>query len=194
MGTLHCPPMTGPPPTLRERGIGDWSRVALMQQPKHDLGRIGRPVAFNTEAIVRAAKVGTARSEVDQDNALEIARNLFASLAITDDRLAMDAAALATAFEDAMTGRPVRLRIDVCDTTTCPKFHHDQRHMRLVTTYCGPTTQYMLKDRGDHVFSAALWELLLFKGGNHPTFSQRVVHRSPPMMRGQRRLCLVIDC
>ncbi len=165
-----------------------------MEQPKHDLGCIRRPVRFETEAIVRAAKVGTARSEVDRDKALEIARDLYASLAIKDDRLATDAAALANAFVDAMPGRLVRLRIDVCDTTTCPKFHRDHRHMRLVTTYCGPTTQYMLKERGDRVFDASLWELLFFKGANHPTFSQRVLHRSPPMTCEQRRLCLVVDC
>jgi len=186
--------MTGPPATSQEPGIGDWSSVASMERPNHDFGCIGRPVAFETKAIVRAALIGTTRSQVNRRNALEIARDLYASLAITDERLAIDASALVAAFEDAMPGRPIQLRIDLCDTTTCPKFHHDHRHMRLVTTYCGPTTQYMLEDRGDQVFDAALWKLLLFKGANHPTFSQRVVHRSPPMAQGQRRLCLVIDC
>lgn len=194
MTTHNAPPTTSPAAILPRTGIGDWSSVTMMGQPNHDLVCIGRPVAFETEAIVRAADIGTTRSQVDPSNALEIASGLYVSLGITDDRLAMDAAALVEAFENAMPNRPTQLRIDVCDTTTCPKFHHDHRHTRLVTTYCGPTTQYMLADWGDQVFDAAPWELLLFKGANHPTFSQCVVHRSPPTTCGQRRLCLVIDC
>ena len=194
MGTHYGPPMIAPPATPRDPVIGDWSCVASMEQPGHDLTRISRPVAFDIEPIVRVAKIGSARSEVGRDNALPIARGLFASLGITDDRPAADAAALVSAFQHAVPGRPITLRIDVCDTTTCPKFHHDQRFLRLVTTYCGPTTQYMLADRGERVLNAEAWELLLFKGGNHPTFSQSVLHRSPPMKRGQRRLAIVIDC
>jgi len=181
-------------PALPDCNIGDWSSIDSMQQSGHDLGCIHRPVAFVTQDVVAGAKVGTARSEVDRGNAFEIASGLYASLGIKDFRLADDASALVAAFADAMPERSIQLRIDICDRTTCPKFHHDQRYMLLVTTYFGPTTEYMLEGHGEHIFHGALWELLLFKGGNHPSFSETVLHRSPPMLPGQRRLCVVIDC
>lgn len=165
-----------------------------MAQPEHDHSCINRPMGFETEAILRAARVDSVRSQVNRVNAFEIAQSLYAFLDITDDRLAIDAAALVNAFEDAIPGRPIEMRIDVCDTTTCPKFHHDHRYIRLVTTYYGPTTQYKVGNDNDRVFNATLWELLLLKGSAHPTFSEGVVHRSPPMACGQRRLCLVVDC
>jgi len=180
--------------TVESPTIGNWEQVPLTQQPGHDLMCISRPVVFDTEAIARAAKVGSARAEVDQQDALETARELYASLGIRDERLAMDAANLIQAYKQNIQDGPVNLRIDVCDTTTCPKFHHDHRYIRLVTTYSGPTTQYISSQQGKDAIDAKPWELLLFKGAAHPTFSETVKHRSPPMSKGERRLCLVIDC
>lgn len=163
-------------------------------QTDHDLWRIERAAAFDTKATARDARIGTARSRFNPDNALHVARDLYASLDIEDDRLAEDASDLATAFAQLAPDRALELRIDVSDKTTCPKFHYDNRYIRLVTTYCGPTTQYKETSGDGRISQAAPWELLLLKGGAHPTFAQRVVHRSPPMTRDQRRLVLVIDC
>jgi hypothetical protein len=193
MTSTPTPTTPAPPPHTCDWDLGDWSPAEAMAQASHDLVVIPRPVGFDTQDQLAAATIGSARAKATRDNAHPQARACYHELGIEDDRLVADAATLVQRFQHRFTDAPVNLRIEVCNQTTCPKFHYDHRRVRLVTTYAGPTTQYVFGDPEQTPRDAGLWELLLLKGSAHPTFSKRVYHRSPPMPAGQRRLCLVID-
>lgn len=116
--------------------------------------------------------------------------------------------------------RRVGLRLTVLDRAMCPRFHVDQVPCRLITTYTGRATEWLAQDgtqevdrsklgRGaqglaDHesgLYRAANQvqgiseaDVALLKGerweGNE---GGGLVHRSPALQTGERRLLLTLD-
>ena len=87
----------------------------------------------------------------------------------------------------------VEVRFDLADVQACPKFHSDNVLVRLVTTYVGPGTEYIETRRPDVVHRAAPGSLVFLKGHRHPTHQDTILHRSPAIARGSRRLSVAID-
>jgi hypothetical protein len=87
----------------------------------------------------------------------------------------------------------VEVRLDVADVQSCPKFHCDNVSVRLVTTYTGPGTEYVARSSSKAVHRAAAGALVFLKGGRHPTHGDRILHRSPELRPGNRRLTVAID-
>jgi Protein of unknown function (DUF1826) len=111
--------------------------------------------------------------------------------------------------------REVGLRLAILDIAMCPRFHTDRTLCRLVTTYGGPGTEWLAHDRVDRtrlgspaqqdaeasVFQALediqqlkAGEVALLKGeawaGNA---GAGLVHRSPRIMQGDKRVLLTLD-
>lgn len=111
---------------------------------------------------------------------------------------------------------PVHLKLGVSERIECPVFHSDWVSLRLICTYSGRGTQYVL-DRGVNrgalccplatpaqtnaaivrdpsaVRRMATFEVGLFKGNTYPGQEGRgVVHRSPHP-GSARRLKLIVD-
>jgi hypothetical protein len=150
------------------------------------------PVPGAAEAV-RGARVGEWRSTVTADRAAELARTGLAELRVWCAPLAAEVAALAGAFL-AQFGLPAaHLRLEVLDTVSCPKFHCDNLRVRLVAACVGSGTEYVCADRPDDVFRAPPGALVFLKGHKHPTYADRVLHRSPPAAPGARRFCVVLD-
>jgi len=111
----------------------------------------------------------------------------------------------------------VGLRLTTLTDTMCPKFHVDRVPCRLITTYVGPGTEWLPHDSVDRsklgagsgglsdaesglypptqsVQALAPGDVALLKGelweGNE---AAGVVHRSPAVAPGQRRLILTFD-
>lgn len=109
------------------------------------------------------------------------------------------------------------LRLEALTEATCPRFHVDRLGVRMVCTYAGPATQWLehgaverqwlgprdiqLDDHGCGLIrpghciqQAGVGDALLLKGegwlGNE---GQGLVHRSPPVPPGSRRLFLSVD-
>ena len=87
----------------------------------------------------------------------------------------------------------VEVRLDLADVQACPKFHSDNVLVRLVTTYVGPGTEYIETHRPDVVHRVAPGSLVFLKGNRHPTHRDAILHRSPALKRGNRRLSVAID-
>lgn len=109
------------------------------------------------------------------------------------------------------------LRLTVLDSAMCPRFHVDRIPCRLVTTYQGIATQWLnhnVLDRtklgagnqGKPDEQSGLFKNLhdinqltegdvaLLKGENwDETEGAGLVHRSPPVSAGERRLLLTLD-
>lgn len=111
--------------------------------------------------------------------------------------LGRDAAALAHELAAVLRTPTVRLRLDAVRGDACRRFHLDAVEARLLCTYRGRGTEYGLaRPDGDpdpvrHLpaGTAAIFRGRLWRG--EPC---GLVHRSPPMRKGDRaRLLLVID-
>lgn len=125
----------------------------------------------------------------------KVAREIRAGLGefrIRSPALASDLINLATSFLAQFDLPEARLRVEITRSQACPKFHSDNIHVRLVTTYVGPTTEYQYAGESvTHV--APLHGLVFLKGSRHPTYQDTVLHRSPEVPAGVKRLCVAID-
>lgn len=131
--------------------------------------------------------------------------------------LSENVAELVNMFCDLFEAKQVSLRFRVLDQAMCPRFHVDRVPCRLVTTYSGVATQWLpdhLVDRtklgvgskgqpddqsGVYPNENAIYQLNsgdvgLLKGelwdGNE---NNGLVHRSPQVSTGERRLLLTLD-
>ena len=130
--------------------------------------------------------------------------------------LRADIAWLIEAFSFLFDLREVGLRLAVLDKAMCPKFHVDKVPCRLITTYTGVATEWLPHDRVNRRFlgpnspsivgsqpgicESGDIEILetgsvaLLKGesweGNEGC---GLVHRSPSIAEGRKRLLLTID-
>jgi hypothetical protein len=109
------------------------------------------------------------------------------------------------------------LRLTILDRAMCPRFHFDRIPCRLVTTYQGIATQWLnhaVVDRSklgagnqgksdeesglfnnlEDINRLSEGDVALLKGENwDETEGAGLVHRSPPVSAGERRLLLTLD-
>lgn len=122
-----------------------------------------------------------------------------------------DVAWLVRAYACLLDARSVGLRLRVLDGAMCPRFHVDRVPLRLITSYAGPGSQWLREGAvarqplgGAQAFAGegaaaaveqiACGHVALLKGerwiGNE---GRGLVHRSPALPAGERRLLLTLD-
>ncbi|PNG11813.1 DUF1826 domain-containing protein [Stutzerimonas stutzeri] len=120
-----------------------------------------------------------------------------------------DVAWLVSAFACLIEARRVGLRLRVLDKAMCPRFHVDHVPLRLITTYAGAGSEWLREDAmprhrlGEpaaeptdmrEIGHLHAGEVALFKGekwqGNE---GAGIIHRSPQVEPGERRLILTLD-
>lgn len=114
------------------------------------------------------------------------------TLEISDGILAADMSSVAQSFMAQFSVERANLRIEVVDSCTCPKFHCDNVSVRLVTTYCGPPTEYRFVGASE-ILQAPQYAFVFLKGHKHSRHRNSVHHRSPEVPKGKQRLCLIVD-
>lgn len=169
------------------------------------LGKAVRGLELSTSVVVQPRRpVGLAALvEGISDGALRAA-------------LLADAAALLAVFHQVIEG-PAVVRLETTRHDGCRKLHADAVPVRLITTYCGPATEWVAEAdavrhnlaRADVGFEEAnasvlrspdalqhthAGDVLMLKGDTWPGNGGRgAVHRSPPVSSGETRLVLKID-
>lgn len=138
---------------------------------------------------------GSYRAEVDRQNAHATIHDMMLELGLQDaSALIDDMAQITERFLQLAGVDGANLRIDLADRQNCPKMHCDARQIRLITTYSGATTEYCDAGQRSNISRLNLGAIALLKGTTHPTHDgEYVLHRSPAVQQGQRRLCLVLD-
>ncbi|WP_175653087.1 DUF1826 domain-containing protein [Pseudomonas sp. Marseille-P9899] len=122
------------------------------------------------------------------------------------DGFIADLAWLIDAYACLLGAKSVGVRLRALERAMCPRFHVDHVPLRLITTYAGPASEWLEEGAvnrqrlaQDEVDSAdirqlACGDVALFKGekwlGNE---GAGVVHRSPALANGERRLILTLD-
>ena len=120
------------------------------------------------------------------------------------DLLIGDIEALVSAFSAVTQSSLVVVRLDRISHDACWKFHRDTVETRLLTTYRGPATEWVLPEhaaralREQKKFTGPIGRLrdhdvALFKGSEAGT-GRGIVHRSPPIVgTGCTRLLLCLN-
>ncbi|MGB1557797.1 MAG: DUF1826 domain-containing protein [Oceanococcaceae bacterium] len=120
-------------------------------------------------------------------------------------------------FDELFEPAAVGLRLEVLDRAMCPRCHVDRLAVRLIRTFCGPGTQWLPNEAVDRQWlgaaaaglqdpDAALvqdpsavqtllkGDVALMKGeGWEGNAGRGLVHRSPQVAAGERRLVLTLD-
>ena len=171
-----------------------WDRLAVSEFDKGnvDILVLTRPPIVDVEAAVENGRIREYLAPVSRDRVGFEVRGGLGELSLKSGVFAEDVIQLVTSFFDHFGPKQIQLRMEITRTQSCPKFHTDNVHVRLVTTYLGPTTEYQFAGENT-VRSAPLNGLVFLKGHRHPTHCNTVHHRSPPVAAGQRRLCVAID-
>ncbi|QAY90731.1 DUF1826 domain-containing protein [Pseudomonas sp. ACM7] len=120
-----------------------------------------------------------------------------------------DVSWLVSAFACLLGARRVGLRLRVLDKAMCPRFHVDHVPVRLITTYCGIGSQWLKEGAMDRrqlgkpeaepqddslIEQIASGEVALLKGEKwHGNEGFGLIHRSPQLASGERRLILTLD-
>lgn len=112
-----------------------------------------------------------------------------------------DVSWLVGAFACLVGAKRVGLRIQALERAMCPRFHVDHVPLRLITTYAGPASEWLadgVLNRQEieprHIRQLKAGDVAVFKGekwlGNE---GAGIVHRSPALGAGERRLILTLD-
>ena len=120
-----------------------------------------------------------------------------------------DVSWLVSAFACLLGAKRVGLRLRVLDKAMCPRFHVDHVPVRLITTYCGIGSQWLKEGAMDRrqlgkveaepqddsrIEQIASGEVALLKGEKwHGNEGFGLIHRSPQLAAGERRLILTLD-
>ncbi len=119
-------------------------------------------------------------------------------------QLIIDIADLVTQFACITQSNEVDVRLERIDRDACWKFHRDTVETRLITTYRGPTTEWVQQAYAEQAikeqreFNGPLERLddgdvAIFKG-RCSSPNKGIVHRSPPIIgRGLTRLLLCLN-
>lgn len=138
-------------------------------------------------------------------------RPALAELPDTEERAAWieDLHLLLRMYVDLFEARWLGVRLTTLERGMCPRFHVDRVGVRLLCTYAGPATEWLrntdaaraglgaageAQRPGARVQRLERFDVVLLKGeawsGNE---GNGIIHRSPAVPEGQRRIVLSID-
>lgn len=196
----------GDAPAVLAEALSDGVNLAVWQRqlPQH-LNAFAETLLALDEPLAESL---TLDIDEDSDPQLLTLATGYRDIAGYTDFVA-DVAWLVRAFACLVEARRVGLRLRVLDKAMCPRFHVDHVPLRLITTYAGIGSQWlkegvMPRNRlGDpraepwllaDVEQLEAGSVALFKGekwsGNE---GAGIIHRSPPLTAGERRLILTLD-
>ncbi|MGF1582918.1 MAG: DUF1826 domain-containing protein [Gemmataceae bacterium] len=177
-------------------GITAWDGdvVAAFDRGEEDILVVERPPVPGIAKTISAARVLDWGSEITGASIEAHIPEALDALLIANQALASDIVALSRSFLAQFSVEEASLRVEVVDKQSCPKFHRDNVRIRMVTTYHGPTTEYVPTSELEQIQSSPLFALVFLKGRKHPNYLDAIRHRSPEVPPGGKRLCVILDC
>jgi hypothetical protein len=112
-------------------------------------------------------------------------------LSCLPDWLATDIDRLGALYT-ALTDQDWRVRLECADARTCPAFHEDAVRLRLLVTYRGPGTEWIVDPDDPHVREIPAGAVAAFKGRAWPS-GERLLHRSAKASVRRPRWVLAMD-
>ncbi|MCI5045123.1 MAG: DUF1826 domain-containing protein [Aquisalinus sp.] len=155
--------------------------------------------------VTTAARKLCDRGECETYSPLAVQTDKFgtvASLKHLPDCIIEDLRLLIIMYCSVTKAEQVSIRLETVTDNGCRRFHIDNVAYRMVTTYCGLGTQWVLPggenaaSTQQEVYTGELGfmregDVALFRGKKSEGY--RVLHRSPQLPAGAKRLVCVID-
>jgi len=174
--------VSNPSEVLARLASPDADIVILPQELQLDLDDLGCGATVHEKRIV--LKYATAKKQIS-DELLE--------MSIDHSELSVEMLRSIDVFAELFEQEQFDLRLEVTDKQSCPKFHCDNVYVRMLVTYFGPTTEFIDQNNPDDVHHLPLNALVFLKGHKHPTYQHRILHRSPLLSAGEKRLCMIVN-
>lgn len=134
--------------------------------------------------------------EVPASDCLDVLNNIT-QLADWPAALKQDIAHIVDMYTCLFDVDSAGLRLRTLDGAMCPKLHFDRVPCRLITTYHGTGTQWLPQTGNEHqdtIQTLNSGDIALLKGATWPDNEDgAIIHRSPPVMPGEKRLLLTLD-
>ena len=172
-----------------------WNR-SLPDQLQTWLGQMSIDQPPHVRVLVKTSDVRCAMELTFKDRNLRM-KNVT-------DLLIEDIENLASVYAEITGEEMVDIRLERVTDNACWKFHRDYVKTRLLTTYLGPNTEWILPEYGEQALRQQLQyrgpiesltphDVAIFKGCSSPT-EAGIVHRSPPIEgTGYVRLLLCLN-
>ena len=170
----------------------DFESVARFASGNDDILVLPRCEAANVRDFIEAGRVHEYWAIVRRETIARELRFGMNELHLRSVELTNDIVGLVKSFIDQFDIKQAKMRLEITRSQSCPNFHCDNEHVRMVTTYVGPTTEYQYAGE-EGISTAPLHGLVFLKGRKHPMHRDTVFHRSPEVPAGEKRLCLAID-
>jgi hypothetical protein len=197
----------GETPRALTRVLDDGVNLAVWQRqlPAH-IADFGRLLLSLNEPLAESLVL-----ELPSDDTEPNLRGLASGFSDLEgyEGLIADVSWLVSAFACLLGAKRVGLRLRVLDKAMCPRFHVDHVPVRLITTYCGIGSQWLKEGAMDRrqlgkaevepqdnalIQQIACGEVALLKGEKwHGNEGFGLIHRSPQLAPGERRLILTLD-
>lgn len=172
-----------------------WQSAArALEDRRTGLVLIPRVPIEGLEAAVAAAPTRSVRGPISPLDAPETLALACRELGLKSDELWNDCTRIAGLFFRHFQPAASKMRLEIIGGQPCPKFHCDHVFVRLICTYCGPATEYRGRHEQDAAHAFGNGWIGLLKGSKHPCHDgPRILHRSPPMAPGEKRLSFALD-
>ncbi|MBM3964531.1 MAG: DUF1826 domain-containing protein [Planctomycetes bacterium] len=172
----------------------DSSDVARrLQSPDADIILLPKPMSLNMADTVRDLPELEKRSTVAFNNAERFVSATLEEMGLLQPQFSQHLLEDIQLFESLFKQTSFELRLEVTEHQSCPKFHCDNVYVRLLVTYFGPTTEFIDQNEPGVIYRAPLNALVFLKGHKHPTYQDRILHRSPEFAAGDKRLCMIVN-
>jgi hypothetical protein len=197
--------MGADPVTLTEVILDEVNLAVWQRALSHPIERFAESLLNSSEPLSQSFMVEL-NDEVEPDLS-QLAR-AYSNLEGYQQFLS-DVSWLVGAYSCLLGARRVGVRLRALDRSMCPRFHVDHVPVRLITTYAGVASEWLseggisrskLGDPAAEPHDPALihqlqpGDVALFKGekwlGNE---GAGIIHRSPQLPEGMRRLILTLD-
>ena len=114
--------------------VWDSGAVTRFAAGDDDILVLPRRPLEHLDPVILAGRIHEYWSMVSRESAAREVRAALGGLRIQSPELASDIVELVTAFLDQFGQRQAKLRVEMTRSQSCPKFHCDFVHVRLVTT------------------------------------------------------------
>lgn len=154
-----------------------------------------RPEEFelNIAPVVQSLPNFEKRTSLSLDQSHNVVSSALVEMGLASEQLESQMLRHIELFAKLFEQEKMEARIELTDRQSCPKFHCDNVFVRMLVTYCGPTTEFIDRREPEIIFRAPLSSVVFLKGHKHPTYQDRILHRSPEFTNGVKRLTMILN-
>jgi hypothetical protein len=164
-----------------------------LNSPKADLIVMPQEHSLDISSIMRDLPIHERRLTVTREQASTLVVDALQDAGVNHKALSNEMVQKVELFADLFGQEQMELRWEVTEHQSCPKFHCDNVFVRMLVTYFGPTTEFIDQSEPDVIYRAPLGAIVFLKGHKHPTYQDRILHRSPEFAVGEKRFCMIIN-